>query len=150
MRLSRLASTAALAAALSLAVAHPASANVAVDATIDDGSSDLRPLSVTAQGNVLTRNADGTRNIAYGCVSNGAGDIVAINVRCVIRVDGANVSEAETTLPGAGGAASAAANAALSVPNGTTYQVCFRATGYYINGDRKDLNSKCVLIPTYV
>jgi hypothetical protein len=149
MRLSRLTSAAALGAALSVAIASPASANTAADATIDLGSSDLRPLSVTAQADVLTRNANGTRNMTYGCVANGAGDIVAINVRCVIRVDGVNVSEAETTLPAAGAGATAAANAALSVPPGRT-EICFRATGYYINGDRKDLNSKCVLIPTYV
>lgn len=150
MRLSRLTSAVAIAGALSLAIAHPASANTAVDATIDLGLGDLRPLSVTAQADVLAQNANGTRNITYRCVASGVGDIVAINVRCVIRVDGVNVSEAETTLPAAGAGATAAANAVISAGPGRVYEVCFRATGFYINGDRKDLNSKCKTIATYV
>ena len=146
---TRLIATTTGAAALAIALAHPAAANVAVGSDNDAGSTDLRPLSVTAQAAVLTRNADGTRNVAYSCLSNGAGDIVAINVRCVIRVNGVNVSEAETTLPAAGGAASAAANAEFSVAAGLL-QVCFRATGYYVNGDRKDLNSKCATVSAIV
>jgi hypothetical protein len=148
MRLSRLTSAAALAAALSLALASPASAvGVTVGENVDSGGSDLRPFSNAATAGKTTRNANGTSNVVYGCVTNGAGDIVAINVRCVLRVDGVNVSEAETTLPGAGGAASAAANAALSVKPGFL-EVCWRSTAYYINGDRKDLNSVCKEVPT--
>lgn len=134
--------------ALLVGTAVPAFANATVGTpTVDAGAGDLRPLSASGSAIVLARNANGTLNIAYNCVANGAGDIVAINVSCSLARNGVNLDSSSTTLPGAGGAASAAANAVLSAPGSGRYEVCFVATGYYVNGQSKSLPTGCSSLP---
>ena len=134
---------------LLLSAAAPASANTTVGVpTIDLGADDLRPLSATGTATVLARNPDGTRTATYGCSAQGGGDIVAINVSCSYVVNGGNFDSVSITLPGAGGAASAAGNAVISGPSGSL-KVCWRATGYYLNGESKELPVQCSTISTF-
>lgn len=143
MRTSRLTAAVLLAAGVLFGTASPAAANVAVvEPTVDAGGSDLRPISATGSGIVLSRNANGTRNVTYNCSAVGAGDIVAITVSCAFRVNGVTADSVQTTLPGAGAAASAAANAVFSARSGF-YEVCYSAVGYYVNGQQKPVDLRC-------
>lgn len=123
----------------SIALLPSGTAYALADANIDPGTSDGRPLSATAFGEVLARNADGTTEIAWGCAALAPGDTASTWVRCSLVVNGSNFRNLSQQLAGP---AAAASTVSFNVPSGS-YSICYRADAAYVTGDSKPLPIKC-------
>ena len=88
-----------------------------------------------------TRNANGTQTLAYECLGTAVGDVAATNVYCYVRVNGYTKATSALTTPGA---ASTIANT-VTVSSGSI-SLCYRATGYWIDGTSSTSRTRCTYV----
>lgn len=88
-----------------------------------------------------TRNANGTRTLVYECAGTAVGDVAATNVYCYVTVNGVTKASSALTTPGA---ASAIANT-VTLSNGSI-SLCYRATGYWIDGTSNTSRTRCTFV----